>query len=228
MIRLILILTFITSLLFSNDMSLTKIVKLSSKGEKITKTLCDEKKLPSSKGTIEEIIENIKTSNACPPLSKSKLEAVAYYVSNGSIKLSNKHIAVPQDAKCPVCGMFVSKYPKWAAHIEHDGKIEYFDGVKDMMKYYIFDGDFIYDRSKISKMTVSDYYTLEEILAQEAFYVLDSDIFGPMGRELIPFKSEKSAKSFIADHNGKSLVLFNEISAKMVMALDGIDQIDAE
>ena len=223
--KIILILLFITGSLFANEMSLTKIVKLSNKGEKIVKTLCESKKLPSSQGTIEQLMEKIKTSDACPPLSKSKLEAVAYYVSNGSMKLTGKHIDVPAEAKCPVCGMFVSKYPKWAAFMEYDGKKQYFDGVKDMMKYYIFDGDFPYDRTHIRKMTVSDYYTLEEISAKEAFYVVDSDVFGPMGRELIPFKSKKSAKAFMDDHNGKAMVKFDEITDKMVMALDGIEQL---
>ena len=222
--KIILILLFITVLLFANEQSLAKIVKLSNKGEKIVKTLCEAKKLPSAQGTIEQLIEKIKTSKSCPPLSRSKLEAVAYYVSNGSMKLVGKHIDVPAKAKCPVCGMFVSKYPKWAARIKYGNKNYYFDGVKDMMKYYIFDGDFPYDRSSISAITVSDYYTLEEISAKEAIYVLDSDIFGPMGRELIPFKNKKSAQVFMNDHNGKAMVIFDEITDKMVMALDGIEQ----
>ena len=224
MTKILLLTLFITGSLFANELSLAKIVKLSNKGEKIVKTLCDSTKLPSAQGTIEQLMEKIKTSKACPPLSKSKLEAVAYYVSNGSMKLVGKHIDVPVKAKCPVCGMFVSKYPKWAARIKYDGKNYYFDGVKDMMKYYIFDGDFPYDRTSISEITVSDYYTLEEIPAKEAVYVLDSDIFGPMGRELIPFKSKKSAKAFMDDHNGKAMVLFDDITDKMVMALDGIEQ----
>ena len=220
--QIILALLFITGSLIANELSLVKIVKLSNKGEKIVKTLCDDKKLPSSEGTIEQLMEKIKASKACPPFSKSKLEAVAYYVSNGGMKPADNHIDVPSGAKCPVCGMIVSKYPKWAALMELDGKKHYFDGVKDMMKYYIFDGDFIYDRSHISKMSVSDYYTLEEIPAKEAFYVLDSDVFGPMGNELIPFRDEKSAKSFIEDHHGKGPVKFDEITDKMVMALDGL------
>ncbi len=215
----------ITASLFASDVSLAKIVKLSNKGEKIVQTLCDTKKLPSAQGTIEELIEKIKTSQACPLLSESKLEAVAYYVSNGSMQLTGKHIDVPVDGKCPVCGMFVNKYPKWVAYIKHDGKEFYFDGVKDMMKYYIFDGDFLYARNSISQITVSDYYTLEEISAKTAFYVLDSDVFGPMGRELIPFKSQKSAKTFMSEHNGKAMVKFDEITDKMVMALDGINQL---
>ncbi len=224
MTKILFISLFLTGSLFANESSLAKIVKLSNKGEKIVKTLCEPKKLPSAQGTIEQLMEKIKTSKACPPLSKSKLEAVAYYVSNGSMKLAGKHIDVPTKAKCPVCGMFVSKYPKWAARMKHDDKNYYFDGVKDMMKYYIFDGDFPYDRKNISEITVSDYYTLEEISAKEAFYVLDSDIFGPMGRELIPFKSKKSAKAFMDDHNGKAMVKFDEITDKMVMLLDGIEQ----
>jgi len=224
MTKILLLTLFITGSLFANELSLAKIVKLSNKGEKIVKTLCEAKKLPSSEGTIEQLMEKIKISGACPPLSKAKLEAVAYYVSNGSMKMNMGHMHVPNDAKCPVCGMFVSKYPKWAAFMQINGKKYYFDGVKDMMKYYIFDGDFPYDRKNISKITVSDYYTLEEISAKKAFYVLDSDIFGPMGRELIPFKSEKSAKAFMDDHNGKAMVKFDEITDKMVMALDGIEQ----
>jgi len=223
--KIILILLFITASLFANEQSLAKIVKLSNKGEKIVKTLCEAKKLPSAQGTIEQLMEKIKTSGACTSLSKSKLEAVAYYVSNGSMKLVGKHIDVPTEAKCPVCGMFVSKYPKWAAFMQINGEKYYFDGVKDMMKYYIFDGDFPYDRKNISEITVSDYYTIEEIPAKKAFYVLDSDIFGPMGRELIPFKSAMSAKAFMDDHNGKAMVKFDEITDKMVMALDGIEQL---
>jgi len=222
MIKKLLLILFISGLLFANEQSLAKIIKLSNKGEKIAKTLCDHSKLPSSEGTIKQLMEKIKTSGVCPSLSQSKLEAVAYYVSNGDMKLKGNHIDVPGDAKCPVCGMFVSKYPKWAGYMEHDGNKYYFDGVKDMMKYYIFDGDFPYDRSQISKMTVSDYYTLEEIPAKEAFYVWESDIFGPMGRELIPFKSKKSAKAFMDDHNGKAIVKFDEITDKMVMSLDGL------
>jgi len=222
MIKKLLLILFISGLLFANEQSLAKIIKLSNKGEKIAKTLCDHSKLPSSEGTIKQLMEKIKTSGVCPSLSRSKLEAVAYYVSNGNMKLKGNHIDVPGDAKCPVCGMFVSKYPKWAGYMEHDGNKYYFDGVKDMMKYYIFDGDFPNDRSQISKMTVSDYYTLEEIPAKEAFYVWESDIFGPMGRELIPFKSKKSAKAFMDDHNGKAIVKFDEITDKMVMSLDGL------
>lgn len=203
--------------------SLAKIAKLSQKGEKIVSLMCNKAKLPKPQGTIEVLKEKITASYACKKLSKSKLEAVAYYLSNGSIKRSASHIHVPHGAKCPVCGMFVTKYPKWAAMIEVEGKKHYFDGVKDMMKYYIFDVDFPYDRAHIAKIEVTDFYTLDAIPAQKAWYVYDSELYGPMGRELIPFLTEKAAKNFMADHGGERIVHFEEITPKMVMALDGID-----
>ena len=39
--------------------------------------------------------------------------------------------------KCPVCGMFVYKYPDWTAEIIfEEGAVFYFDGAKDFFKFY--------------------------------------------------------------------------------------------
>jgi len=216
----------LTANISAKDISLAKIVKLSQKGKKIAKVLCDETKLPSADGSIEQLILKVEESHACSKLSKSKLEALAYYLSNGDIKQTKAHIQVPSGAKCPVCGMLTSKYPKWAGFMEVDGKPYYFDGVKDMMKYYIFDIDFPYDREKITRFRVTDFYTLEAIPARDAFYVLGSDVYGPMGNELIPFQTKDAAKNFSDDHKGQKIVLFSEITPQMVMALDGVEYND--
>jgi nitrous oxide reductase accessory protein NosL len=197
----------------------TQIDKLILKGEKMASVLCSKEKLPNYKTSIEATMVNIETSLACSKLSSSKLKAIAYYLQKGISKKS-EHIVVPKNAKCPVCGMFVSKYPKWSAKIVIEKKELYFDGVKDMMKYYIFDGDFKYNREKISQIIVSDYYTLEAIDAKEAFFVKGSNIYGPMGHELIAFKDEKSANSFKDDHAGKSIVKFKDITADSITKLD--------
>ncbi len=220
---LVAILFLIITITSAKDISPAKAQKLSAKGEKIVKVLCDKSKLPLEEGNLEQLIEDIKNSKACPDLSSSKLKAVAYFINNGSTKQTGEKIDVPEKAKCPVCGMFVSKYPKWSALMEIEGKKHYFDGVKDMMKFYIFDADFPYDRERVKTFVVSDFYTLNTIPAKKAFYVIGSDIFGPMGDELIPFSTEKAAKNFFMDHNGKKIVTFDKITPKMVMELDGIE-----
>jgi copper chaperone NosL len=125
--------------------------------------------------------------------------------------------------KCPVCGMFVAKYPDFMAEILFkDGSYTVFDGVKDMARYYL---NFAkYNPSKtvsdIESIYVTDYYRLEFINGLNAFYIVDSNVFGPMGRELIPFEKEEDAREFMADHAGKSIVPWKAITQDLVKGLD--------
>ncbi len=223
-----LLMVIILQLLLAEGQDLAiKDARALAKGEKIAQKLCDRSRLPkvAFRSDLKEIEAAIIKSGACIRLSSSKIRALALFLQKGALKAdrgSKQKITVSKGAKCPVCGMFVSKYPKWAAMMSIGGKSYYFDGVKDMMKFYIFDADFPYDRSKIDKMLVSDFYTLEAILAKSAYYVIGSKLYGPMGNELIPFKSEKEAKDFIKDHGGERIVRFKDINAKMLMSLDGI------
>jgi copper chaperone NosL len=74
--------------------------------------------------------------------------------------------------------------------------------------------------SDIDSIYVTDYYSLEFINGLTAFYIVDSNVFGPMGRELIPFEKEEDAKEFMVDHAGKTLVRWNAITQDMVKGLD--------
>ena len=127
----------------------------------------------------------------------------------------------PKD-KCPVCGMFVAKYPDWVAEVLfRDGTYAFFDGTKDMFKYY-----FNLKRHNPSKtlndidsIYVIEYYNLTFIDGTQAYYVIGSDTYGPMGRELIPFKEKESAKEFLKDHKGKAILKFNEVTANTIKEL---------
>jgi len=125
--------------------------------------------------------------------------------------------------KCPVCGMFVAKYPDWQAQvIFRDGSLAYFDGAKDMFKY-LFNLKKYNPTKKsadIRAIHVNDYYDLIFINGWEAYYVAGSDIYGPMGRELIPFQKEADARGFLKDHKGKTLLKFKEVTPEIVKGLD--------
>ena len=99
--------------------------------------------------------------------------------------------------KCPVCGMFVAKYPDWVAQVRFaDGKTVFFDGVKDLCKFYFDIGHYQPGRSAadIGAVYVTDYYTLAPIAAEYAFFVVGSNVYGPMGHELIAFAEEDQAQ----------------------------------
>jgi nitrous oxide reductase accessory protein NosL len=125
--------------------------------------------------------------------------------------------------KCPVCGMFVAKYPDFLAEILFkDGSSAFFDGTKDMLKYYFNLKKYQPSKSisDIDSIYVTNYYDLTLTDGLSAYYVLGSDIYGPMGRELIPFGKEADAKEFMKDHQGKSVLKFKEITDKVIRTLD--------
>ncbi|AXK49201.1 hypothetical protein CRU87_08770 [Aliarcobacter trophiarum LMG 25534] len=133
--------------------------------------------------------------------------------NTNQINSEHSSLTIPQDAKCSVCGMFVAKYDKWVATIQVEKEIFYFDGVKDMIKFYSEPTKYIKNIDlKNSIISVIDYYTLEQVDARNAFFVIGSNVMGPMGNELVPFKDENSANEFLKDHFGTKVLKFNEIS----------------
>jgi len=125
--------------------------------------------------------------------------------------------------KCPVCGMFVAKYPDFVAEvIFKDGSYAVFDGAKDMFKYYLNLKKYAPAKGygDIASIYVTDYYSLEFIDALTAWYVVGSDVFGPMGKELVPFAKETDARGFMKDHKGKSLLRHKDVHSELIRGLD--------
>jgi copper chaperone NosL len=125
--------------------------------------------------------------------------------------------------KCPVCGMFINKYPDWTSAIVYkDSALAFFDGPKDMFKYLLDLKHYNPSRKTedIDAIWVLDYYTVSPINAKTAWYVLGSDVFGPMGRELIPLEKESEAKEFLKDHNAKKILKFNEVTPEVIKTLE--------
>jgi len=148
---------------------------------------------------------------------------VALLLSSFAAAEEKRPIKLSPKDKCPVCGMFVTKYPDWVAQIIfRDGSYAVFDGAKDLFKYYF--NLKKYNPAKrseeIASLYVMDYYGLTLIDGFRAFYVMGSNIYGPMGRELIPTTKEEEAKEFLRDHAGKRILKFKEITPELVRSLD--------
>ena len=125
--------------------------------------------------------------------------------------------------KCPVCGMFVYKYPDWVGEIIfNDGSTYFFDGAKDLFKYYFRLDKYNPGRtaSDISIIYVTEYYDVDLIDAKKALYVIGSDVYGPMGKELIPFKTREDAEQFKKDHRGTGILSFDQVKPAIIKKLD--------
>ena len=191
--------------------------KIYPMGEKIYTQKCKpiESSLYESYETLQE---EIVTKNLCGSLNPTHLEALCVYLWDKNHHTHNEKtypkLSATKEEKCPVCGMFLYKYPRWIARIHYKEKSFGFDGIKDMMKYYFEHKD------GIEVILVQEYYTQKTIEATKAYFVSGSDVYGPMGNELLAFEDEKSAKVFLQDHKGKEILRFDAITQEKIFALD--------
>lgn len=203
--------------------------KMYPMGKKVFASKCDARLINLNKFNYINEIKPVLKRICQEGLKEKQLQAVALYLWD-VVRFENdkatKRVEVQDADRCPVCGMFVKKYPRWAAKMtyEHDGHEHYFafDGVKDMAKYMLepqkYGGKVDF---KAKEILVTDYYTQYAIDGRKAFYVVGSDILGPMGHELIPFEKKSDAKTFKNDHKGTEILTLDEITASLLCKLDG-------
>jgi len=216
---------------FENDsvwMNNIKVKRYYKIGEKIYQSRCKKNEIDFDMFLeINELKYYLVSEDICEKLEEKYLHPLSVYLWDvkklGLIQNKNV-VVVHEDEKCPVCGMFVVKYPKWAAKLYFGEKSYSFDGVKDLMKFYFNPlkwGKYPNrSKEKVTKFEVTDYYTQNAIDGFKAFYVIRSDVYGPMGNELIPFLKESDAKAFVKDHNGKRILKFEEIKETLPYELD--------
>jgi nitrous oxide reductase accessory protein NosL len=119
--------------------------------------------------------------------------------------------------------MFVAKYPDWSATLMYrDGTTVYFDGPKDLFIYYLNPRRFdpARKRSEAVTLTVKDYYSLAVIDARQAYFVVASNVLGPMGKELVPFAKKGDADGFRSDHLGRKPLRFSEVTLALLKRLE--------
>jgi nitrous oxide reductase accessory protein NosL len=124
--------------------------------------------------------------------------------------------------KCPVCGMFVARYPDWLCVVTfRDGAPLFTDGPKDLFTLLLDTGKFRGggESGGVLAVGVKDYYSLKQIDGRKAFYVIGSDVYGPMGKELIPFEREDDAGAFLRDHKGTKVLRFGDVTPALLKSL---------
>jgi nitrous oxide reductase accessory protein NosL len=157
-------------------------------------------------------------------------EGMKKYLAAAIMVLAMAHLAYAGEpakpdpsTKCPVCGMFVAKYPDWVGQIRFkDGTAEFFDGAKDLFKYYLDLKKYHPARTQkdVGAIYVTEYYDFHQIDARKALFVIGSDVFGPMGRELIPLVNKEDADAFLKDHKGRHILRFEDITLRLISSLD--------
>lgn len=124
-----------------------------------------------------------------------------------------------KDDRCPVCGMFVYKYPKWAAGFVFQSGARFFHCSPKCMLHNLHNvpkyqpGE---TRENISQIWVTEYYTTKQTAAREVFFVVGTNLVGPMGLDLIPVRGRAAAENLKSDYNGEIIVSLDQITPEIV------------
>jgi nitrous oxide reductase accessory protein NosL len=109
-----------------------------------------------------------------------------------------------------------------ATVLYRDGHVHHFDGAKDLFKYLQDLPRWApgHQAENIQAIGVTEYYGLTLIDAREAFFVIGSDVLGPMGHELVPLETQEDAQEFMLDHRGRAILRFDQVHSEMPANLD--------
>jgi copper chaperone NosL len=129
---------------------------------------------------------------------------------------------IPPQARCPVCGMYPARYPRWAAQLVfEDGATHFFDSPVDLFIFGEDAGRFDPERAEdvVAARYVTDFDNGQWIAADEAYFVLGSSVRGPMrGTDLPAFSSRDAATAF-ATANGGEVAGFADITPERIARL---------
>lgn len=114
---------------------------------------------------------------------------------------------VPLDARCPVCGMFPARTPRWAAQlIFDDGAAYFFDSPVSLLLYLQNVGRYSRARThtEVRASYVQDFGSGTWLPLDSAWFVHGSDALGPMrAGNLPPFRNRSDAQAFARRHGGE-------------------------
>ena len=133
-----------------------------------------------------------------------------------------KALRVPRPTKkdrCPVCGMYVWKHRKYmAGFVFKDGKKVFFCSTKCMFHAYHNLKRYFPNESKdsLKLIWVTEYYTTKPMDARKLYYVIGTDIIGPMGYMIVPVKGKDAAETLLRDHHGSMILTFDEVTEEIV------------
>ena len=116
-------------------------------------------------------------------------------------------------AQCPVCHMKVEAGTLGpAAVVLANGAVTLFDGPMDLFRFVLSAGQYGVSKADIKHLFVTDYAGRKFIDATKAYYVVGSNVTSGMGPEPIPFPTKDAAEKFKADHAGKAVLAYGDVT----------------
>ena len=175
----------------------------------------------------KDIIQHINTKKVFSLILVFLLAVTVGCAASGSKSEGSSQAAVeqprviPENVSCGKCGMYPAKYPRWQSEIIFkDGSMTPFDGCKCMFNFLFAMGEYdkMHSSDDVTVAWVKDFNSGSWINAEDAYYVVGSNMMGPMGKELIPFADQDAAVKFHQEQGG-DMMKYAEISPDILKSL---------
>lgn len=130
--------------------------------------------------------------------------------------------AVAANARCPVCGMYPARYPKWMVQlIYRDQTQKVFDSPADLLRFMqqMEKYDRKHAKADVAVIYLSDHQKGGWINARTSYLVMGSKVRGPMNQPDLPaFPSRELAEQFTLTYGGH-VHAWDEIQGEVLDAL---------
>ncbi|MDO5693741.1 MAG: nitrous oxide reductase accessory protein NosL [Pseudomonadota bacterium] len=129
---------------------------------------------------------------------------------------------IPAAARCPVCGMYPARSPRWAAQVLYrDGHVHFFDSPIDLFQFLPDVARFSpgHGQADILSVWVTDARGGDWVQADQAWYVHGSDALGPMRMGDLPAFAQRDEAEEFASRRGGKVLPFGAVTPAIVKSL---------
>lgn len=122
--------------------------------------------------------------------------------------------------RCPVCAMTTHDKKMPAAIALMDGRTFYFCGPGCMIRSWLDPKTHLgVEKSALKTAVATEFLTGSHVDAQAAFWVMGSDVVGPMGPMPVALKDQASVDAFKKRHGGTRIFKLGEMTQKEWQAM---------
>jgi nitrous oxide reductase accessory protein NosL len=125
--------------------------------------------------------------------------------------------------RCPVCGMRIIKYARFACAIQlKDKDTFYFCGASCLLKTWLRPDLFLGKPAReLFKPVIQEYFSGKQMDARNVIWISGSNVIGPMGPALVPLQDEKHLQAFKKRHGGKHVFKLEDLNEKTWQIITG-------
>lgn len=127
---------------------------------------------------------------------------------------SNGNNHSDNNQRCAQCGMPTEEFQAWRGKIVGTAATKHFCSPR-----CLFINSQAHSLATTDSVFVTDYYGQTLIDGRNAYYVIGSDVIGPMGHDLVPLASQQAAEEFMQEHKGQQILRFGEVNAETIKGL---------